>query len=100
MGRVSANIIDGAPHEHILVLDASIGQHAIEHAKAFHAIMPLTGLIVTKIEGSAKGGVILNIYDQLRVPVQYLGVGEQIEDLIEFDCRNYINSLFSIVKSR
>ena len=79
---------------------ASIGQHAVQHAKAFHAAMPLTGLIVTKIEGSAKGGVILNIYDQLRVPVQYLGVGEQIEDLIEFDSTSYINSLFPILESR
>lgn len=100
MRKVSAKIIDGAPHENVLVLDAGIGQHAIEHAKAFHAVMPLTGLIVTKIEGSAKGGVILNIYDQLRVPVQYLGVGEQIEDLIEFDSTSYINSLFPTFESR
>lgn len=100
MRKVSANVIPGAPHENVLVLDASIGQHAIGHAKAFHAVMPLTGLIVTKIEGSTKGGVILNIYDQLRVPVQYLGIGEQIEDLIEFDSTSYINSLFSISKSR
>ena len=100
MQKVSANIIPGAPHENVLVLDASIGQHAVQHAKAFHAAMPLTGLIVTKIEGSAKGGVILNIYDQLRVPVQYLGVGEQIEDLIEFDSTSYINSLFPILESR
>lgn len=100
MQKVSAKVIEGAPHENVLVLDASIGQHAIEHAKAFHAAMPLTGLIVTKIEGSTKGGVILNIYDQLKVPVQYLGVGEQIEDLIKFDSTSYINSLFSIPESR
>lgn len=100
MRKVSSKIIPGAPHENVLVLDASMGQHAIGHAKAFHAVMPLTGLIVTKIEGSTKGGVILNIYDQLKVPVQYLGIGEQIEDLIEFDSTSYINSLFSIPKSR
>lgn len=100
MRKVSANVIHGAPHENILVLDATMGQHAIQHAKVFHEALPLTGLIVTKIEGSAKGGVILNIYDQLRVPVQYLGVGEQVEDLLEFDSTSYINSLFTISKAR
>lgn len=100
MRQVAAKLIDGAPHENLLVLDASIGQHAIEHAKAFHAAMPLTGLMVTKIEGSAKGGVIINMYHQMRIPVQYLGIGEQITDCIEFDPRDYINSLFPSPQSR
>lgn len=100
MRQVAAKVIDGAPHENLLVLDASIGQHAVEHAKAFDAAIPLTGLMVTKIEGSAKGGVIINIYHQMGVPVQYLGIGEQITDCIEFDPSDYINSLFSAPQPR
>lgn len=100
MRTVAAKLIEGAPHENLLVLDASIGQHAVEHAKAFDAAIPLTGLMVTKIEGSAKGGVIINIYHHMGVPVQYLGIGEQITDCIEFDPSEYINSLFPAPQSR
>lgn len=100
MRQVAAKVVDKAPHETLLVLDASMGQHAVEHAKAFHTAIPLTGLMVTKIEGSAKGGVIINLYHQIGIPVQYLGIGEQVGDCIEFDPKNYINTLFPIVQSR
>lgn len=100
MRQVAAKVVDKAPHETLLVLDASMGQHAVEHAKAFHAAIPLTGLMVTKIEGSAKGGVIINLYHQIGIPVQYLGIGEQVGDCIEFDPKNYINTLFPTVESR
>lgn len=100
MRQVAAKVVDKAPHETLLVLDASMGQHAVEHAKAFHAAIPLTGLMVTKIEGSAKGGVIINLYHQIGIPVQYLGIGEQVGDCIEFDPKNYINTLFPAVQSR
>lgn len=100
MRKVAAKIVDEAPHETLLVLDASIGQYAIEHAKAFHVAIPLTGLMVTKIEGSAKGGVIINLYHQMGIPVQYLGIGEQITDCIEFDPKDYINTLFPAAKPR
>lgn len=100
MRQVAAKIVDKAPHETLLVLDASMGQHAVEHAKAFHATIPLTSLMVTKIEGSAKGGVIINLYHQMGIPVQYLGTGEQVGDCIEFDPKDYINTLFPAVQSR
>lgn len=100
MRQVAAKVVDKAPHETLLVLDASMGQHAVEHAKAFHAAIPLTGLMVTKIEGSAKGGVIINLYHQMGIPVQYLGIGEQVSDCIEFDPKDYINTLFPAVQSR
>lgn len=100
MRQVAAKVVDKAPHETLLVLDASMGQHAVEHAKAFHTAIPLTGLMVTKIEGSAKGGVIINLYHQIGIPVQYLGIGEQVGDCIEFDPKNYINTLFPTVQSR
>lgn len=93
--RVIKKLIPTAPHELYLVLDATTGQNAIDQAKTFHTFTPLTGLIVTKLDGSAKGGIILPIYHLLGIPVHYIGVGEKVEDFIPFDSNSYIDALFT-----
>ena len=77
-----------------LVLDATTGQNALDQAKVFHKHIPLTGLILTKLDGSAKGGIILSIYKELGIPIQYIGVGEGAEDLIPFEPKAYVDALF------
>jgi len=84
----------GAPHEILLVLDATIGQHGIEQASSFHSLLGVTGLIVTKLDGTAKGGIAVAIQEQLGIPVKYIGVGEGIDDLIPFDAEAFVHSLF------
>jgi fused signal recognition particle receptor len=86
--------VDGAPHEVLLVLDASTGQNAFEQAKQFTAATDVTALALTKLDGTAKGGVVLGISDQFSIPVKYIGVGEQINDLQLFDSTTFVNSLF------
>jgi len=76
--------LPGAPHEVLLVLDATTGLNALTQAREFHLVAPLTGLILTKIDGTAKGGVVLGIVEALAVPVRFLGVGEDLEDLTPF----------------
>lgn len=93
--RACHKALPGAPHETYFVLDASIGQNAIEQAKTFASFTPLTGLIVTKLDGTAKGGMILGIQKQLGIPVKYLGVGEGIDDLEPFDPSSFVASLFT-----
>lgn len=93
--RVIKKVIPEAPHEIYLVLDATTGQNAIDQAKTFHTFTPLTGLIVTKLDGSTKGGIILPIYHLLAIPVHYIGIGEEIDDLIPFDPKSYIDVLFT-----
>ena len=85
----------GAPHEVLLVLDASTGQNAFEQAKQFTAATEVTSLALTKLDGTAKGGVVIGISDQFSIPVKYIGVGEQMNDLQLFDSKNYVESLFS-----
>jgi fused signal recognition particle receptor len=85
----------GAPHEVILVLDGTVGQNAIAQAKQFGEAAPLTGIILTKLDGTAKGGVVLGIVDELKVPVRYIGVGERIEDLRPFVPAEFVAALFS-----
>lgn len=92
--RVSIKVIDGAPHEVLLVLDATSGQNAVEQAKVFHQFTQLTGIILTKLDGSAKGGVVLPIYKELGVPIQWVGVGEKEGDLIPFEKKSYLSGLF------
>lgn len=92
--RVLQKPIPSAPHETILVLDATTGQNAIDQAETFHTFTPLTGLIVTKLDGSAKGGIILAIYKKLHIPIQWIGTGEKIEDLEIFEPIAYASSLF------
>lgn len=93
--RVLDKQVVGAPHEVLLVLDASTGQNAFEQAKQFTAATEVTALALTKLDGTAKGGVVIGISDQFSIPVKYIGVGEQMNDLQLFDSKNYVESLFS-----
>ena len=88
-------VVPEAPHEVLLVLDGSTGQNAFEQAKQFTAATEVTSLAITKLDGTAKGGVLLGISDQFQIPVKYIGVGEGIEDLQLFDKRNFIQTLFN-----
>ena len=92
--RVMGKVVEGAPHEVILVLDASTGQNAMEQAKAFTSFVDITGLALTKLDGTAKGGIVIGVSNELDVPVKYIGVGEQLEDLQVFDRELFVNSLF------
>ena len=92
--RVMSKVIPEAPHEVLLVLDGATGQNAFEQAKQFTAATEVTSLAITKLDGTAKGGVLLSISDQFQIPVKYIGVGEGIEDLQDFDPQHYIQTLF------
>lgn len=92
--RVMGKVAEGAPHEILLVLDASTGQNAMQQAKAFTEVVDVTGLVLTKLDGTAKGGIVIGISNELNVPVKYIGVGEQIEDLQVFDRASFVNALF------
>jgi fused signal recognition particle receptor len=94
IGRVIGKQLEGAPHEVLQVLDATTGQNAILQAKAFHEVMPVTGLVLTKLDGTARGGVIFPIMKEMGLPVKYIGVGEGIEDLQSFDPDRFIEALF------
>ncbi|CAN5363871.1 signal recognition particle-docking protein FtsY [soil metagenome] len=93
--RVMQKVIPDAPHEILLVLDASTGQNAIEQAKQFIAATDVNALALTKLDGTAKGGVVIGISDQFKVPVKYIGVGEKMEDLQLFDRTEFVQSLFN-----
>lgn len=92
--RVMSKVVPGAPHEVLLVLDASTGQNAMQQAKAFTEAVDITGLILTKLDGTAKGGIVLGISHELSVPVNFIGVGEKIEDLQVFDRKSFVEALF------
>ncbi|QNR23514.1 signal recognition particle-docking protein FtsY [Croceimicrobium hydrocarbonivorans] len=92
--RVMQKLVPDAPHEVLLVLDASTGQNALEQAKQFSKATQITALALTKLDGTAKGGVAIGISDQLQIPVKYIGVGEGIDDLRVFDKEAFVNSLF------
>lgn len=92
--RVMQKLIPDAPHEVLLVLDGSTGQNALEQAKQFSKATDVSALAITKLDGTAKGGVVIGISDQLNIPVKYIGVGEQMEDLQIFNKRSFVNSLF------
>ena len=91
--RVMDRIVPGAPHEVLLVLDGSTGQNAVEQAKQFTSTTDVTGLVLTKLDGTAKGGVVLAISDQLSIPVRFIGIGEKMEDLQDFEVIEFIDSL-------
>ncbi|GAC1584217.1 MAG: hypothetical protein NVS3B24_23340 [Candidatus Dormibacteria bacterium] len=93
--RSTRKAMEGAPHETLIVLDASIGQNSIQQARMFHDALHLTGAVMTKLDGSGRGGVILGLEEQLGVPVKLVGTGEKIEDLEAFEPRDYVDSLFS-----
>ena len=94
INNVGDKIITGAPHETFLVIDATTGQNGISQAKAFKEITNLTGIVLTKLDGTAKGGIVLAIKDEVGIPVRYIGLGEKEEDLQTFDIEKYIYGLF------
>jgi fused signal recognition particle receptor len=96
--RVMERVVPGAPHEVLLVLDGSTGQNAFEQAKQFTLATEVTALAITKLDGTAKGGVVLGISDQFQIPVRYIGVGEGIEDLQAFDRVAFVQSFFNLKK--
>ncbi|XQP85387.1 MAG: signal recognition particle-docking protein FtsY [Candidatus Pollutiaquabacter aromativorans] len=94
ISRVMQKVIPAAPHEVLLVLDASTGQNAIEQARQFTKATQVTGLALTKLDGTAKGGVVIGISDEFKIPVRYIGIGEKMEDLQVFNKAEFVDSLF------
>ena len=92
--RVMGKRLDGAPHEIMLVLDATTGQNAVSQAKLFNEAVSITGLALTKLDGTAKGGIVVNISRELQIPIRFIGIGEQIDDLRDFDAKEFIDALF------
>ena len=93
--RVMKKVVPDAPHEVLLVLDGSTGQNAFEQAKQFTAATDVTSLAITKLDGTAKGGVVMGISDQFQIPVKYIGVGESMEDLQLFHAESFVETFFS-----
>jgi fused signal recognition particle receptor len=87
-------VIPGAPHEVLLVLDATTGQNGLEQARKFTETAGVTGIVLTKLDGTAKGGIVVAIARELNLPIRYVGVGEKVEDLLPFDAEKFIQSLF------
>jgi fused signal recognition particle receptor len=96
MRRTAARVIPDAPHEVLLVLDATTGQNGLEQARKFTETSGVTGIVLTKLDGTAKGGVIVAIARELALPIRFIGVGEKVEDLLPFDPEAFIGSLFAI----
>ena len=92
--RVMQKVVPDAPHEVLLVLDGSTGQNAVEQARQFTAATQVTALAITKLDGTAKGGVVIGISDQFKIPVRYIGVGEAIDKLQVFNAKEFVDSLF------
>jgi len=95
VARVIGKRLPGAPHETLLVLDGTIGQNAVQQAKAFTAAVPITGLVVTKLDGTARGGVVVAVHEAIDVPVKFLGTGETKDDLVVFDATAFASDLIS-----
>jgi fused signal recognition particle receptor len=93
VARVIAKRLPEAPHETLLVLDGTIGQNAVQQARTFTGAVPVTGLVVTKLDGTAKGGVVVAVHEAVDVPVKFVGVGEQHDDLLQFDAREFAGEL-------
>jgi len=94
MKRTAAKVIPGAPHDVLLVLDATTGQNGLAQAREFTSTVGVTGIILTKLDGTAKGGIVVAISRELGLPIRFVGTGEQINDLVPFDAETYVNSLF------
>lgn len=92
--RTCQKVHSGSPHETLLVLDATTGQNAVDQARIFHQFTPITGLVLTKLDGSAKGGIVISIYRQLGIPVKFIGVGEGLEDFEPFQPSQFVSALF------
>jgi fused signal recognition particle receptor len=94
MKRIAGREIDGAPHEVLLVIDATTGQNGLPQAREFTRTAGVTGIILTKLDGTAKGGIVIPISRELKIPIRYVGVGEKLDDLVEFSAEQFIESLF------
>jgi len=94
MKRTAAKLVPGAPHEVLLVLDATTGQNGLNQAREFWNHAGVTGIVLTKLDGTAKGGIVVAIARELNLPIRFVGTGEQIDDLVPFDAQTYVNSLF------
>jgi fused signal recognition particle receptor len=92
--RVMGKKLPGAPHETMLVIDATTGQNGISQAKMFNEAVQVTGITLTKLDGTAKGGIVANICRELKTPIRFIGVGEQMEDLRDFDPDEFVEALF------
>ncbi|MFL6374437.1 MAG: signal recognition particle-docking protein FtsY [Pyrinomonadaceae bacterium] len=95
MKRIAAREVAGAPHETLLVIDAVTGQNGLEQARQFMKTADVTGVVLTKLDGTAKGGIAVAIAKDLKIPIRYVGIGEQVDDLMVFDAENYVNGLFN-----
>jgi fused signal recognition particle receptor len=93
--RVIDKKLPGAPHEVLLVLDGSTGMNALNQAREFHKMVPLTGLVVTKLDGTSKGGMVVAIQRELGLPIKFIGLGEQPDDLQPFDAKQFAEALFA-----
>ena len=94
MKRTAAKIVTGAPHDVLLVLDATTGQNGLNQAREFWSHAGVTGIVLTKLDGTAKGGIVVAIARELNLPIRFVGTGEKIDDLVPFDAQTYVNSLF------
>jgi fused signal recognition particle receptor len=94
MKRTAAKVVPGAPHDVFLVLDATTGQNGLNQAREFWSHAGVTGIVLTKLDGTAKGGIVVAIARELNLPIRFVGTGEQINDLVPFDAQTYVNSLF------
>ncbi|MEO7539114.1 MAG: signal recognition particle-docking protein FtsY [Pyrinomonadaceae bacterium] len=95
MKRISSREVEGAPHETLLVIDAVTGQNGLEQARQFMKTVDITGIVLTKLDGTAKGGIAVAIAQELNLPIRYVGIGEQVDDLMVFDPESYVNGLFN-----
>jgi fused signal recognition particle receptor len=96
--RVAGKLDDAAPHEILLVLDAGTGQNAVSQMAEFDQVVGITGIALTKLDGTAKGGVIFSLADKFSVPIRYIGVGEELDDLQPFNAKEFVNALLQIDK--
>jgi fused signal recognition particle receptor len=97
--RILAKLDPSAPHEVLLVLDATTGQNAIAQAEQFHQAIGVSGLVLTKLDGTAKGGVIFALAKKFKLPIRFIGIGEGVDDLQDFDARAFVEALFAEAKS-
>ncbi len=95
MKRIAGREVEKAPHETLLVIDAVTGQNGLEQARQFMKVADVTGIVLTKLDGTAKGGIAVAIAKELKLPIRYVGIGEQVNDLMVFDAENYVNGLFN-----
>jgi fused signal recognition particle receptor len=92
--RVMGKKLPGAPHEVLLVIDATTGQNGISQAKLFDAAVDVTGIALTKLDGTSKGGIVVNICREMKIPIRFIGIGEQMDDLRDFDAHEFVDALF------